>query len=84
MNKAWQIFMNQYTFSLDNNMCFAKKRKRNIKIMQEHVNDNVNQHTFLLFIFERRFFFCRCAVVFELMNETRSILNFHTAARFYS
>ena len=27
------------------------------KIMQEHVNDNVNQHTFLLFIFERRFFF---------------------------
>ena len=27
------------------------------KIMQEHVNDNVNQHTFLLFIFERCFFF---------------------------
>ena len=55
MNKAWQIFINQYTSPLDDNMCFAKQ-------MQEHVNDNVNQHTFLLFIFERRFFFV-CAYV---------------------
>ena len=34
--------------------------------MQEHVNDNVNQHIFFLFIFERRFFssfFLVCAYV---------------------
>ena len=34
----------------------CKKKKEKNKIMQEHVNDNNNQHTFLLFIFERRFF----------------------------
>ena len=36
----------------------CKKRERKIKIMQEHVNDNVNQYTFFLFIFERRSFLC--------------------------